>query len=1278
MIAMGSRQRVGVCCCSVFAALAACSSVWADSTTVALTGASTVSTNAPVTMQFPITRTGDIGYDAILHYHTADGTALAGVDYTAAVGDTTIPVGVTTTNIPVTIAANSGPGTSKTFQLVVDSIVGVGPQANFAAQYAFATGLNPRCVRAADINADGKPDLIVADTSDNTVSVLLNSTVPGSTASTFSARQSFATGVQPFSIVIVDINGDGRPDVVAANYDSNSVSVLLNTTVPGSAQPTFVMQLAFAVGTNPISVDAADINRDGKPDLIVANHGSNTVSVLLNNTAPGATVPSFGVPQHFDAGNSPSSVVAVDINDDGMPDVAVTNNADDTVAVMLNKTVPGAVAAGFATKQTFATGTQPVSVSAADINGDGKPELIVANYADADVSVLVNDTAPGAMTLAFEAQQTFMTEGFPISVAAVDLNGDGKPDLVAANRGSTGISILRNTTVPGSAARFSPEQTFASADIPIFVAAADINGDGKPDLIAANFATSSVSVLVNTVATPASSDFAPAQTFAAGTNPNFLAQADLNGDNKPDLVVVNTSDSTVSVLLNNTPVGAMTQSFASQQTFATGSMPNSVAIADIDGDGKPDLVVANSGTSTVSVLFNTTANDTMIASFAAQQTIAASNPTSLIAADINGDHKPDLLYVNGAYSAVLINTTVTGSMAASFAAQQTFGTGGGAIIASDINGDGKPDLIEALGDGVAVLLNTTAAGAPVASFAAQQAFGTGAGGTSVVAVDINRDGKPDLAISSFGDNHYQSNHVSVLLNITPTGAQTPAFAARQDFDSGDYPTFLSAADINGDGAPDLVVTNSEGAAIMLNNTAPGAAAPSYSTQRMTGGQFSAVTAADVNGDGKPDLIGITAAGAVVQLNTMVSQTATANFAAQQEVASIASAANCCRPSVAIADINRDGKPDVITVDGGYVGGQFAVLLNTTPLGAISSIFGPPESFPIAGVIPESVVIADINGDGLPDVITANSNSGGASVALNTTPAGAMVATFSSPLTLTLGNCTDSVSAADLNGDGRPDLIVGDCGFSASVLINTTPVGASVPSFADPQSFYTTGDGSVIATDLNGDGKRDLLGIYVSAVGLVNTTAPGSTLASFAAQQDFGTVSGNGGQLIATDLNGDGKPDIAAAPASNYVELFLNSTAPGNSTVGFARTEYTFPTTALDGYASLVVGADVDGDGRTDLITDDTLDNTASVLLNTTPPGASTPSFVWQHAMDSGYFPVSIVSADINGDGKPDLLTTHYENGVISVLLNSQYQTIMRGSPAIGTIVPDDIFANEFD
>src|SRR5262249_6109375 len=152
-------------------------------------------------------------------------------------------------------------------------------------------------VAVGDINGDGKADIVVANYTANSASVLLNTTPTAGSAATFAAPRTFATGSRPTAVILADINGDGRPDIITANYNSNTVSVLINSTTTGATTPSFVGQRTFGTGTKPQSVAAVDVNGDGSPDLVSANLGSNNVSVLLNTTSQSSTTATFTTQQ---------------------------------------------------------------------------------------------------------------------------------------------------------------------------------------------------------------------------------------------------------------------------------------------------------------------------------------------------------------------------------------------------------------------------------------------------------------------------------------------------------------------------------------------------------------------------------------------------------------------------------------------------------------------------------------------------------------------------------------------------------------------------------------------------------------------------------------------------------------------------------------------------------------------------------------------------------------------------------------------------------------------
>src|SRR6476469_6564751 len=367
----------------------------------------------------------------------------------------------------------------------------------FAPKVDFTTGSGPNLVSIGDINGDGKPDLATANF--NSASLLLNTTATGATTPTFAPQVDLITGVAVRGISIGDFNGDGKPDLALANINENSVSILLNTIPTGATSPTFVPQGSFATGLNPGAISIGDINGDGKPDLAVANSSENSVSILLNTTPTGAAPLTFASPVPFPTSSFPFSVSIGDINGDGKPDLATANRDNSTASILLNTTPTGASTPTFATKLDFTTGNSPQSVSIGDINGDGKPDLAVANAGSNTASILLNTTATGAATPTFATQVPFATGTNPASISIGDFNSDGKPDLATANAGSNNASILLNTTAPGAATPpFATQVPFATGTNPSSISIGDFNSDGKPDLATANSGGDNLSILLNT------------------------------------------------------------------------------------------------------------------------------------------------------------------------------------------------------------------------------------------------------------------------------------------------------------------------------------------------------------------------------------------------------------------------------------------------------------------------------------------------------------------------------------------------------------------------------------------------------------------------------------------------------------------------------------------------------------------------------------------------------------------------------------------------------------
>jgi len=363
--------------------------------------------------------------------------------------------------------------------------------------------------------------------------------------------------------------------------------------------------------------------------------------------------------------NAPTSLVVADFNGDGTPDVAFSaalvsgkGNAaayPGFVSILLNShSHPGTFAPGV----HYTTGNNPTAIRAVDLTGSGSLDLIVADYTAGTLSILMhNASSPGT----FETAQTITVGGLPHDVAIGDLNGDGKLDLAVADRGvGTGrvLILLQDPNDPG---HFLAPQVITLTNAVSSVAIADLNGDGKADIIAANSDSGGnngqVSIFYQNPSPGHEGTFLAPVTFPAGAQPTTVKVVDMNKDGLPDLVVGDLGPGTdgagfpgIAVLIQDkTNPG----SFLTPANYQTAAGVVALAIGDINNDGRPDVVTVNLGTPTGSITIFTGDATTAGVLDTGNSYGGLSQPSGAWIADMNGDGVPDIVLSDGLGASVL-------------------------------------------------------------------------------------------------------------------------------------------------------------------------------------------------------------------------------------------------------------------------------------------------------------------------------------------------------------------------------------------------------------------------------------------------------------------------------------------------------------------------------------------------------------------------------------------------------------------------------------------------
>ncbi len=932
---------------------------------------------------------------------------------------------------------------------------------------------------------------------------------------------------------------------IPAGTKADKISVLNSTTnlscqSPLNFYPTFnggsrIIPASFLphqdlTVPNPArTVRLADIDGDGWLDIIAA---SSQEFSIYRNLGNGGTISaaSFGSPIDLDPGSGFLDFGFADLDNDGKPDLYFSQdtNPNGKVGIYRNTSTPGNIS--FAS-EILLNATQRISyVSAGDFDGDGRQEIIAGRAASAGgtpayLFIYQNSSTPGSLSFSSEIDITALTPaGTWERMIVMDINNDNKLDLVALRNFKVRTSALLNQSTLGviDINTFAPSPDFI--DGASTIALSDFDGDNLPELITHNEGNNTGIALRPNTSTAGAISFADSIPYFSNIfREGETAIADINGDGKKDIVIAaDWSQDWVSVLENNFDGTWDEESFKQPVRFLTRNIyPITLDIGDLNHDGKPDIVTANQ-TAFLSILENDIQFPPEITSVSAYKAQIGENIT------IQGDH----------FSPVTNENLVRfGSVLANVVSAST------TELVVEVPQGSTYDHIT-LGVGIFTAISPrkfsaiTGAGADfdASSFAPPFNIAASADVTDLVVGDLDNDGKTDL-LARDGSVPLLLKNQSTF-DVLETASFQIVTSAISHFVS---PGILT--DLNGDGFQDLFGT----ARVLFNNSEVGTEPIEFQAQitlPIFGGPSQL---ADINSDGILDHVTTVSSGSVVSIN-----------------------------------------------EGFYTYAPFVSGggLPNSPFGSTINLSKP--------AVVGTASVADFDGDGLPDVAASNPNTDNVSFFRNLGSNDVIAASgFSSALNFTVGDNPTQIVAGDLDQDGKTDLaVINQNDNTVTVLHNQSTIGNI--SF-DVYDYSVSASPRLLRLhDLDGDSKPEIITVnaWVSSIGATfsvlknNTTSMNAS--SFASEQLYSrTNNAVPSDFEIADLDDDGRPDI-----------ILTSTNPDELVIY----KNLSPTTA-----SIAITAQP---------VDESLCEGANVTFTATASGTTNITYQWQEDQGSGFADVS--------------------------------------------------------
>ena len=1127
----------------------------------------------------------------------------------------------------------------------------------FAAAASYAAGSAPQNVASGDFDGDGIADLAVACQTGAPLVILR-----GLGGGGFATPALYASGTAARALAVGDFNGDGRADI--AECVSTGVAIWL-----GAGNGTFAGGTIFAAGSSPAGIACGDFDSDGIMDLAIASSITGCALVLHGRGADGVGDGTFDPPGMYAVGASPARLIAADLDGDGVLDLVVANNGGASVSVLRGVGAGGRGNGTFTAAVSFAVSGSPWGLAAIDWNRDGVPDLVVSNGAGTFVSLL-----RGTGSAAFVSAGTVTTPAAPRDLVAGDFDGDGIADVAAACAAANTVCVLH-----GTGSGFTALGNFATASGATGLAGGDWNGDGSPDLVCANAGAASVSRLLGTCPpspTATVTLLAPlgSETWWPGTPQQvrwthgtgvLAVDVELSRDgghswsaiargitaDHYDLLATGAPDPLLRARVRDAMMPSRVAASPADFTLCgvlaapivsdAGLDATHLATGDLDGDGLPDVVAADD--TQVRVLRGDGHGH-----FTALGALAAVGTRQLALADADGDGLPDLLRASASGLGVL-----HGDGAGGFGPETLrVSADVAAFVAGDFDGDGVLDFAALAANGADARLLVARSGTPGAPWSMAVAGAPGA----LKAGDFNGDGIVDLTIGAGG-------MVRVMYGGGAASRGDGTFVPGPVRTLPSPPGDLAIADFDGDGTPDvLACLPATGDLVQLPITASGtdAGLPAFATSLVSGagGASFSPLVADLDGDGRADVI----EALLADHSVAVLRGAPGGFATP-----IRFAAGTCATALVIDDFTGDGLPDVVVAgtDGRLrcLPAQCppritATLALTAPADTAGACVGFARTIAWTRAVSVPAVRVELSRDGgrhwatLADGVVADdftwiasgpatadarlrirdASSGGR---FDATARFAVRAPLGAPVSSTGLAAARALACAETSPGGGLDAVLAD-GARLQVL-HADATGA----FHELTRWSEPGARRVLLRDFDGDGLPELLALRPDALLLRRGLGAGAFGSAGILPLEQGAV-----DFLFGDFDEDGVADLATA--SGYGAAFracvrrgLGAGADGLPT--FAAPLYL----ALPALPTALAAADVDGDGILDLLAVHA--GGLSVLRGGGGAGHGDGTFhnIGSRAFGAGDVRALIV-ADLDGDGRMDLAAADSAAGALLV------------------------------